>query len=82
MKAHGGLIRVGVRQWAQTAERALRRVLVELSDGRRNLRLHVLRKALRRLGERARGRYGTADALESDSVEQALSKSASLGGAA
>ena len=72
MEAHGRLVGEPPSERAETSERALGRVLVELPDRRRDLRLCVCRRAASRPLERLRRRDRPADALQTDPVEEEL----------
>ena len=80
MKPNRGLVGVRTRERAESAERALGSVLVELPHGAGDLRLHVAGIPARRPIEDAPRRDGPPDPLQADAVQELLTKPAVLGG--
>jgi hypothetical protein len=76
VEADGGLTGESPCQRAETAERALGRVLVELPDRGGDLRLGVAWRAASGTLEDLRGRDRSADPLEPDSEQEELADAA------
>ncbi len=78
MEADGGLAGEPPGQRAEPAERSLGRVLVELPDGRRDLRLWVRGCPPRGLLEGLPSRDRSSNALEPDAVQEQLADATAL----